>query len=50
VFGVCYGAELLPKKIELTPKEIITEQVHFPHILITFLFHYLCWLMGYRRN
>jgi hypothetical protein len=22
-----------------------TDQVHFPHILITFLFHYLCWVV-----
>jgi hypothetical protein len=49
-FGVCYGTELLPKKIERTPlpQRSTAEQVHFPHILITFLFHYLCWVIEER--
>ena len=46
VFGVCYGTELLPKKIEIIHQRTIAEQVHFPHILITFLFYYLCWVVS----
>jgi hypothetical protein len=38
--------ELLLKKIKLAPKRPIAEQVHFFYILITFLFYYLCWLVG----
>jgi hypothetical protein len=31
------------------PKRAIVKQVHFPNILITFLFHYLFWVVGKRR-
>jgi hypothetical protein len=44
MFDVCYGTELL-RKIELAPKVTIAEQVHFLHILITFIFPYLCWVV-----
>jgi hypothetical protein len=40
------GIELLPKKIKLASKE----QVRFSHILITFLFYNLCWVLGSRRG
>jgi hypothetical protein len=48
-FGVCFRTELLTKKIELTPKSTIAQQVHFPHIPITFLFHCL-WLVVVKRR
>jgi hypothetical protein len=28
------------------PQRTIAEKVYFPHILITFLFHSLCWVVG----
>lgn len=42
---------LLPSSIwsiELAPKRTMAEQVHTPHILITFLFCYLYWVVGQR--
>jgi hypothetical protein len=36
----------LLKKIKLAPQRTIAEQVHYPHILRTFLFHYLFWVVG----
>jgi hypothetical protein len=45
ISGVCYRTELLPE-IKLASKELLLKQVHFPHILITFLFHYLWWVVG----
>ena len=33
-------------KIGITPQRTVSKQVHFPHILITFLFHYLWWVVG----
>jgi hypothetical protein len=32
------------------PQRTVAEQVHFPHILTTFLFHYLCWVVEERRG
>jgi hypothetical protein len=50
VFGVCYGTELLTKETKLAPQRTIAEKVHLPHILTTFLFHCLSWVVGKRRG
>jgi hypothetical protein len=46
IFGVCYRTRLLTKKIKITTQRTIVKQVHFPHILITFLLHYLLWVVS----
>jgi hypothetical protein len=37
-------------KIELAPQRTIAKQVHFSYIPITYLFHYLWWVVGKRRG
>jgi hypothetical protein len=49
-FGVCYGTELLTKKPKLSPKEPLLNRFSSLRILMTFLFHYLWWVMGKRRG
>lgn len=46
VFGACRGTELLTKTDWAHPQRTIAKQVHVPNILITFLFQYLCWVVG----
>jgi hypothetical protein len=33
-----------------SPPRTIAKQVHYPRILIPFLFHYLWWVVGWRRG
>lgn len=47
--GVCLPREdcsVAAEEERAHPQRTIAEQGHFPHILITFLFSYLCWMVG----
>jgi hypothetical protein len=53
VFDVCYGTELLISwqwRLDLLPQRTISKQIYFPCALITFLFHYLSWVVGWRSS
>jgi len=43
------GLDWEQQRFEL-PQRTISKQVHLPRILITFLFHHLCWVVGWRRG
>ena len=45
------GLNCWQRRLSLPPpkKKPIAKQVYLPHILITFLHHYLCWVVGKRR-
>ena len=44
------GLNCCQKKFELIAQRTSAEQVHFPQILITFLFHCLRWVVGWSNR